>query len=183
MDIHARRPRAAAQRLGLFEADKNRAATRTHRGFAPGTLADAKPIGQKPAPPRRLLTWSSRTRDLVAVLVLVAMLPNLALGAMFLLGVVNTPWSKPEGSPPRTSPKPALPPAVLSAPAVLEVTAREDAVFPIALDGTDGVPARSIIALSWSATRQRVVVWTPLWRDRMELENRRDRRFAPCFAP
>jgi hypothetical protein len=124
--------------------------TRTHRGFATGALADAKPIGRQPdeALPRPLLTWSSRTRNLVAVLVLVAMLPNLALGAMFLLGVVNTPWSAPESSPPRTSPKPALPPAVLSAPAVLEVTAGEDAIFPIALDGTDGVPARSIIAIS-----------------------------------
>src|SRR5262245_39095479 len=128
MSIHARRPRAAAQRLVLFKTDKNRAVTRTHRGFATGTLADAKPIGQQPdeAPPRPLLTWSSRTRDLVVVLVLVAMLPNLALGAMFLLGVVNTPWSPPESSPPRTSPKAALPPAVLSAPAVLEVTAGED---------------------------------------------------------
>jgi hypothetical protein len=147
MSIHARRPRAAAQRLGLFKADETRAVTRTHRGFATGALADAKPIGRQPneALPRPLLTWSSRTRDLVAVLVLVAMLPGLALGAMFLLGVVNTPWSKPEGSPPRT--KPALPPA-LSAPAVLEVTAGDDAIFPIALDGTDGVPARSIIAIS-----------------------------------
>jgi hypothetical protein len=31
---------------------------------------------------------------------------------------------------------------------VLEVTAGKDVIFPIALDGTDGVPARSIIALS-----------------------------------
>src|SRR5512146_3130901 len=174
MDIYARRPRAA-QRLGLFEADKLRAATRTHRGFAPGTLADAKPIDHKPAPRRRLLTWSSRTRDLVAVLVLFAMLPNLALGAMFLLGVVNTPWSKPEGSPPRT--KPALPPA-LSAPAVLEVTAGEDAIFPIALDGTDGVPARSIIAISGLPHGSALSAGR---RDRMELENRRDRRFSPCL--
>lgn len=150
MSIHARRPRAAALRLGLFKADKNRAVTRTHRGFATGTLADAKPIGQQfnETPPRPSLIWSSRVRGLVTVLILVAMLPYLALGAMFLLGVVNTPWSAPESSPPRTSPKAHRPPAVLSAPAVLEVTAGEDLIVPIALDGTDGVPARSIIAIS-----------------------------------
>jgi hypothetical protein len=95
-----------------------------------------------------LLTWSSRTRALVAVLVLVAMLPNLALGAIFLLGAVNTPWSAPESSPPNTSPKLTLPLAVLSAPTMLEVTAGEDVILPIALDGTDGMPARSIIAIS-----------------------------------
>ena len=42
----------------------------------------------------------------------------------------------------------AIPPAVLSAPATLEGTAGEDVPFTIALDGTDGVPARSIIAIS-----------------------------------
>ena len=31
---------------------------------------------------------------------------------------------------------------------MLEATAGEDVTFPIALDGTDGVPARSIIAIS-----------------------------------
>jgi len=149
MSIHASRPRAAAQRLGVLKADKNWTAIRTHRGFATGILAGAKPTDQQPETPQRpLLTWSSRTRALVAVLVLVAMLPNLALGAIFLLGAVNTPWSAPQSSPPNTSPKLTLPLAVLSAPTMLEVTAGEDVILPIALDGTDGMPAHSIIAIS-----------------------------------
>jgi hypothetical protein len=41
----------------------------------------------------------------------------------------------------------AVPSPVLSAPAILEATAGRDITFPIALDGTDGVPARSIIAI------------------------------------
>src|SRR6185312_1392263 len=42
---------------------------------------------------------------------------------------------------------PAAPTAVLTAPATLEATAGQTIGFPIALDGTDGVPARSIIAI------------------------------------
>jgi hypothetical protein len=76
------------------------------------------------------------------------MLPNLALGAIFILGVIYAPWSAPLTLPPNASPKPALPPAVLSGPTMLEATAGEDVTLPIALDGTDGVPARSIIAIS-----------------------------------
>jgi hypothetical protein len=37
---------------------------------------------------------------------------------------------------------------VLSLPAQLEVTAGEKIVFPISLDGTDGVPLRSSIVVS-----------------------------------
>jgi hypothetical protein len=69
-----------------------------------------------------------------------------------LLGVMNTPWSRPVTFPPNIIPTPALqsaiPRPVLSAPTTLEATAGEDVAFPIALDGTDGVPARSVIAIS-----------------------------------
>jgi hypothetical protein len=41
----------------------------------------------------------------------------------------------------------AIPPPVLSAPATLEATVGEEITFPIALDGTDGVPAGSIIVI------------------------------------
>ena len=102
---------------------------------------------------QRLLTpflaFLSGIRTLVAGLILVALLPNLTLGAIFWLGVINTPWSRP-ATPPRSSvsaAQSAVPPPVLSAPAMLEATAGEDVFFPIALDGTDGVPARSIIAI------------------------------------
>ena len=154
MSIHARRPRVAAQHLRLLRADtkghlvsnEEPAVTRIRRRFAPGTLAGATPVEQQQpdqTPPSRLLTLSPGPRALIAVLVLIAMLPNLALGAIFFLGVINTPWSAPNANP-----TPALPRAVLSAPTMLEATAGEDVSLPIALDGTDGVPARSIIAIS-----------------------------------
>ena len=98
---------------------------------------------------QRLLTpflvFLSGIRTVVAALILVALLPNLTLGAIFWLG---TPWSRP--ATPRSSvsaAQSAVPPPVLSAPAMLEASAGEDVTFPIALDGTDGVPARSIIAV------------------------------------
>jgi hypothetical protein len=155
MSLHSRRSRAAALRFRLLRADTKdysgaNEKLRIPRRFAAGTQAVVAFGDQQTdqTPRTRLLTFSSGSRRLVAVLVFVALLPNLALGAMFLLGVVNTPWSAPESSPPGTSPKAALPSAVLAAPAVLEITVGEDVIFPIALDGTDGVPARSIIAIS-----------------------------------
>src|SRR5262245_33927584 len=126
MSIHASCPRAVALQLGVLKTDKN----------CTGTLAGAKPIDKQPdQTPQPLLIWSSRPRALVVVLV--AMLPNLALGAILFLGPVDTPWSAPERSAPNTSPKPTLPRAVLSAPTVLEVTAGKEVILPIALDGTD----------------------------------------------
>ena len=97
---------------------------------------------------QRLLT--SWVRTLVAGLILVVLIPNLILGAIFWLGVIDAPWS-PAKHPPNESSGPAAQSAVaspvLSSPAMLEVTAGGDITFPIALDGTDGVPARSIIAI------------------------------------
>ena len=104
---------------------------------------------------QRLLTpflaFLSGIRTLVAGLILVALIPNLTLGAIFWLGVIDTPWSMPATHPPNESSGPAaqsaVPSPVLSSPAMLEATAGGDITFPIALDGTDGVPARSIIAI------------------------------------
>jgi len=103
---------------------------------------------------QRLLTpflaFLSGIRTLVAGLILVALIPNLTLGAIFWLGAINAPWS-PATHPPNESSGPtaqsAVPSPVLSSPATLEATAGGDITFPIALDGTDGVPARSIIAI------------------------------------
>jgi hypothetical protein len=102
---------------------------------------------------QRLLTpflaFLSGIRTLVAGLILVALIPNLTLGAIFWLGAINAPWS-PATHPPKESSGPAaqsaVPSPVLSSPAMLEATAGGDITFPIALDGTDGVP-RSIIAI------------------------------------
>ena len=101
---------------------------------------------------QRLLTpflaFLSGIRALVAGLILVALVPNLTLGTIFWLGVIDT---RPATHPPSESSVPAVqsavPSPVLSSPATLEATAGGDITFPIALDGTDGVPARSIIAI------------------------------------
>ena len=90
-------------------------------------------------------------RALVAGLILVALVPNLTLGAIFWLGVIGAPWSRPSTHPPNESSVPAaqsaVPSPVLSSPVMIEATAGGNITFPIALDGTDGVPARSIIAI------------------------------------
>jgi Bacterial SH3 domain len=97
-----------------------------------------------------LLALASGIRTLTAVLVVVALLPNLTLAA-FWLRMIDMPWSEPVALQLNESPMPAvqsaIPLPVLSAPTTLEATAGEDVAFPIALDGTDGVPARSIIVI------------------------------------
>ena len=102
---------------------------------------------------RRLLTpfLVRGIRALVAGLVLVALVPNLTLAAIFWLGVIDSPWSRPSTHPPNEGSVPAaqsaVPSPVLSSPVVLEAAAGANITFPIALDGTDGVPVRSIIAI------------------------------------
>ena len=92
----------------------------------------------------------SLIRALVAGLVLVALIPNLMLGAIIWLGAVDIPRSR---SPVITAndkpiaPQSSVPTPVLSSPPTLEASAGGDITLPIALDGTDGVPARSIIAI------------------------------------
>ena len=87
-------------------------------------------------------------RALIAGLILVALVPNLTLGAIFWLGVIGSPWSRPSTHPPVPATKSAVQSPVLSSPEMLEAKAGWNITFPIALDGTDGVPARSIIAIT-----------------------------------
>ncbi|MGB6441301.1 MAG: SH3 domain-containing protein, partial [Methyloceanibacter sp.] len=69
----------------------------------------------------------------------------------FWLAAINAPWFRPATHPPNESSglaaQSSVPSPVLSSPATLEATAGGEITFPIALDGTDGVPARSIIAI------------------------------------
>lgn len=95
------------------------------------------------APPARF-TVSSGLGLLIAVLVLVALIPSAILGAMLWFGPIAP------ASPPPVTQAPKIQtvlPAVLTAPATIEATAGEELGFPIALDGTDGVPPRSVIAI------------------------------------
>ena len=87
---------------------------------------------------------AARSRWLIAGLIIAALVPSLILGALWL-GLVSTSWSTPAASP--SEPQSMAPPAVLTAPDRIEAIAGEDVSFPIALDGTDGVPSRSVIAV------------------------------------
>ena len=75
---------------------------------------------------------------IVAVISLALVLPT--LGVAVWLGV--TPLAD------MSQQRPFIPSPVLTAPAFLEVTAGESIFVPIALDGTDGVPAHSTIAIT-----------------------------------
>jgi Bacterial SH3 domain len=99
---------------------------------------------------RARLVSSSLNCALVAGLILLALIPNLVLGGIFWLGAVNISWSR---FPTHTAddktvaPQSVVPAPVLSSPPTMEASVGRDIPFPIALDGTDGVPARSIIAV------------------------------------
>jgi hypothetical protein len=75
---------------------------------------------------------------IVAVISLALVLPT--LGMAVSLGV--TPLAN------MSQQSPFIPSPVLTAPAFLEATAGENILLPIALDGTDGVPAHSSIAIT-----------------------------------
>lgn len=102
------------------------------------------PAAETPAAPQ--FTQTSWLRPVLIGLILVALVPNITLAVVLWLGLIDPPWSKQEAPPPPAA-QAATPTAVLTAPATLEGTAGETISFPIALDGTDGVPARSIIAI------------------------------------
>jgi hypothetical protein len=120
--------------------------------FAPraeATLAPnpAQPVRAAPTgAPYTML--ASGIRRLTAVLVIAALLPNLTLAA-FWLRLIEPPWSRPATAPAGDSPvvQPKLVLPVLSAPATLDAAAGQDVLLPIALDGTDHVPAGSVIVI------------------------------------
>jgi hypothetical protein len=114
-----------------------------------GVSFNVKPrLADQTTPASSTTLWLIRA--LVAGLVLIALIPNLTLGAIFWLGALDIPWSR---SPTITAndktiaPPSAVPTPVLSSPPTLEASAGGDITLPIALDGTDGVPARSVIAI------------------------------------
>src|SRR4029078_3894026 len=95
-----------------------------------------------------LLRVDSRLRSgialLIAGLIFVAALQILTLAAIF-----GTRWSTPIGMTEKLDPQAhsTLPAPVLSSPTTLKALAGENVPFPLALDGTDTVPARSIISI------------------------------------
>ncbi|MGH6833215.1 MAG: hypothetical protein ACRECM_09360, partial [Methyloceanibacter sp.] len=135
-------PKPIAQRFAHF-ADLRQAALR---------MADP-PRASQPAEPlvaTREPTASAGgrlavpTRWLITGLVLAALVPSLILGALWL-GSTSETQPPPVAQAPE--PQSAAPSAVLTTSARLEAKAGETVSFPIALDGTDGVPSRSVIAI------------------------------------
>jgi hypothetical protein len=94
---------------------------------------------QTPSPAK----FTRRTSWLIAGLVSAAWVPCVILGGMWLGSTGVTP--PPTAQTPQ--PQPIAPHAVLTASRTIEAKAGDTVGFPIALDGTDGVPARSIIAI------------------------------------
>jgi hypothetical protein len=134
---------------------------------APPPAAAAKPTAA-PTQTVPLTGLNAGIRRLTAVLIAAALIPNLTLAVLWL-GFVDPPWSESASPSPKetermaatpVSPHPqqssppaaqaAAPPAfspVLTAPNVLDAEQGESVSFPIALDGTDGVPEESVIVI------------------------------------
>jgi Bacterial SH3 domain len=134
---------------------------------APPPAAAAKPAAV-PAQTVPLTGLNAGIRRLTAVLIAAALIPNLTLAVLWL-GLVDPPWSESASPSPKetermaatpAAPQPeqssppaaqaAAPPAfspVLTAPNVLDAEQGESVSFPIALDGTDGVPEESVIVI------------------------------------
>ncbi len=75
-----------------------------------------------------------------------ALVPSIILGAMVWFGTIAPPSPQPVTQAPTPIVQTILP-AVLTTPAMIEASAGDELGFPIALDGTDGVPPRSVIAI------------------------------------
>ena len=79
----------------------------------------------------------------MVVLALAALIPNLILMALWL-GLVGGGFSRAQ---PEPAPQAAPPAAVLTAPVRIETIAGKGSNLPMAIDGTDGVPPRSVVAI------------------------------------
>jgi Bacterial SH3 domain len=132
------------------------AASRVAQRFAPRIQALPQPqqrVHASGVPGASAAALATGVRKLAVLLILATLLPNLTVAA-FWLGLIAPPWTEPaiqtaqtagEVAPPLA--QPPAPQPVLSAPAALEAKTGNAINFPIALDGTDGVPAGSAIVV------------------------------------
>jgi hypothetical protein len=105
-------------------------------------------VAQADAPAHSPLLQATWLRPVLVGLLLVAIVPNITLAVVLWLGLIDPPWARHAPPPPPAAPVQQITPSpVLTAPATLEATAGQTIKFPIALDNTDGVPARSVIAI------------------------------------
>jgi hypothetical protein len=131
-------PQPIAQRFAYAQAPRPE----------PTRAEPVEPPRPQPVPPAPIPASANRpplrTYFLLAALALAAIVPTAVLGAMWLRHGDATESA--EAAPPPQA-KPAVPSAVLTAPDKVEAVAGSTVPFPIALDGTDGVPPRSVIAV------------------------------------
>src|SRR4029450_11105279 len=125
--------------------------------------------GAQAQPSQILLMLPRQIPVLLAVLIFVALLPNFTLVPLVWLRFLDRPASAPATIPAHQSPMAdqsidatqatlsasrsslvdpsTVTTPVLSAPSIVEATVGEDVSFPIAIDGTDGMPASSRILI------------------------------------
>ncbi len=139
-----RAPRAPEARKEAVRRAEQAGLSRVTRFNAPAQDAPAA----APTPQALRLSQASWLRILFIGLILVALVPNVTLALVLWLGLIDPPWQKQEAPPqPQAAAQAPAPAAVLTAPARLEAAAGETIALPLALDGTDGVPPRSVVAV------------------------------------
>jgi hypothetical protein len=161
------------QRLELIKALAKETSRRPDQRIAqppPRQIAqNDRRSGAQAQPSQILLMLPRQIRVLLAVLIFVALLPNFTLVPLFWLRFLDRPASAPATIPAHQSPMAdqsidatqatlsasrssivdpsTVTTPVLSAPSIVEATVGEDVSFPIAIDGTDGMPASSRIVI------------------------------------
>jgi hypothetical protein len=110
--------------------------------ISPRSAAHVRRAHNQDERPFARLKLPSGIGPLVAGVLLVAVLQILTLATIF-----NIRSSESNGEPYLKAQSTVVAP-VLSAPSALKASAGETVPFPLALDGTDGVPARSIISIN-----------------------------------
>ena len=122
----------ASERIRLVETALRAAAQRSAPQASSGGGCSDRQLSNRTPSAGALRFRKSR---IVALITLALMLP--LVGVAIWLSVIHAPLAHQY-----------IPSPVLTAPAFLEATAGESIFLPIALDGTDGVPAHSTIAVT-----------------------------------
>jgi Bacterial SH3 domain len=128
----------ASERIRLVETALRAAAQRSApQASSGGGCSDRQLSTRTPSAGAQRL----RKSRIVALISLALVLPSL-VGVASWLSVLHSPLAH------VSQQSQFIPSPVLTAPAFLEATAGESVVLPIALDGTDGVPADSTLAVT-----------------------------------
>jgi len=154
------------QRLELIKTlakEMSRSPSRIAHPPPPQDLGRDNQQGKTPQPSEVLLVLPRKFWVLLAALIFIALLPNLTLAPIFWLRFFDKPIASPSPVPVNQGPiadhavlstnrsaienPSTVATPVLSAPSTVEVTVGKEMNFPIAIDGTDGMPASSKIVV------------------------------------